>query len=50
MPNPRTKIIEDIASMKDGVLLLFDENDAEIARNWHHAVKPRETSKEIVKL
>ena len=39
MSNRRTKILENIASMKDDVLLLFDEHDAEIARNWRHAVK-----------
>ena len=40
MSNRRTKILENIASMKDEVLLLFDDHDAEIARNWRHAVKP----------
>jgi len=44
MSNRRIKILESIASMKDDVLLLFDEHDAEIARNWRHAVKPSDTS------
>ena len=50
MSNRRTKILESIASMKDDVLLLFDEHDAEIARNWRHAVKPSEISDEDAKL
>jgi hypothetical protein len=46
MSNRRTKILENIASMKDEVLLLFDEHDAEIARNWRHAVKPSDVRDE----
>ena len=50
MSNRRTKILENIASMKDDVLLLFDEHDAEIARNWRHGVKPGDTNDEDAKL
>ena len=50
MSNRRTKILESIASMKDDVLLLFDEHDAEIARNWRHAVKPSDIGSEDTKL
>ena len=49
MCNRRTKILENIAGMKDDVLLLFDEHDAEIARNWRHAVKPADISDEAAK-
>jgi len=49
MSSRRTKILENIASMKDDVLLLFDEHDAEIARNWRHAVKPSDINDEGTK-
>jgi hypothetical protein len=49
MSNRRIKILENIASMKDDVLLLFDEHDAEIARNWRHAVKHEDIGGENLK-
>ncbi len=49
MSNRRTKILENIANMKDEVLLLFDDHDAEIARNWRHAVKPGDSGDETAK-
>jgi hypothetical protein len=33
------KIIEDIGITTDNVLLLFNDRDADIARNWRKAMK-----------
>jgi hypothetical protein len=50
MSDRRTKILENITCMKDDVLLLFDEHDAEFARNWRHAVRSIDLADEATKL
>jgi hypothetical protein len=40
MTNKRIELLNNIARMKDGVLLLFDDSDSAIARNWRNAMQP----------
>ena len=42
MTSKRGDLLNNIARMKDGVLLMFDDSDSAIARNWRTAVKPVE--------
>lgn len=42
MTSKRSDLLNNIARMKDGVLLMFDDRDSAIVRNWRTAMKPAE--------
>ena len=48
MTSKRGDLLNNVARMKDGVLLMFDDSDTAIARNWRTAMKPAEPARKIL--
>ena len=45
MTDKRSELLNNIARIKDGVLLMFDDSDSAIVRNWRTAMKPAEPAR-----